>query len=439
MTRIVVVAKNGGDLLQDTQASDVVLNQASVVQVGVTKEHVESILREGNSVVITLKDGEKIVIENFFNDANNADNSLVFPEQDKGFALVEFDAAGKGVNYAGLESVEPLIYSDGNAGLIPWLFPVVTAGGILWWAHRHDKGDGADTTSPTAKAVLTGVTEDTGVNLHDFITQDNTLVFNGKITGPLAADEKIQVSLDGGKTWVDAVVDRGNGSWSYDNTKTPLADGTYTVQVRTIDASGNVGSVTEQKVVIDTQAPVEGSLSDLHLTDDVGPVVGEIKNGTQTDDTRPEFSGKATPEVEHVNIYDNGQLIGTATVKADGTWTFTPETPLSGGAHSLTATPVDQAGNEGKPTAPIGFNVVGDAPPAPTIQTVADDFGSVQGPIQKNGVTDDKTPTISGTAQPGSVVHVYVDGKEVGTATVSPDKTWSLELPNLGVDGPKNI
>ena len=98
MTRIVIVAKNGGDLLQDTQASEVVLSQPSVVQVGVTKDAVESITREGNNVVIVLKNGEKIVVDNFFNDANNADNSLVFPEQDKGFALAEFDSANGAVN-----------------------------------------------------------------------------------------------------------------------------------------------------------------------------------------------------------------------------------------------------------------------------------------------------------------------------------------------------
>ncbi|MEG1856524.1 MAG: BapA prefix-like domain-containing protein [Acinetobacter sp.] len=105
MTRIVIVAKNGGDLLQDTQASEVVLSQPSVVQVGVTKDAVESITREGNNVVIVLKNGEKIVVDNFFNDANNADNSLVFPEQDKGFVLVEFDSANGAVNDPNLGKV----------------------------------------------------------------------------------------------------------------------------------------------------------------------------------------------------------------------------------------------------------------------------------------------------------------------------------------------
>ncbi|WP_213033344.1 Ig-like domain-containing protein [Acinetobacter sp. ANC 3832] len=296
-----------------------------------------------------------------------------------------------------------------------------------------------DTTIPVASAVITGVTDDTGVNAHDYITNDNTLIINGNTTAPLATGDKVQVRIDGGQ-WADAKVN-ADGTWSYDNTANPFTDGNHVVEARVIDAAGNYTPLVKQDITIDTLAPIDSPTSIDSVMDDVGSVQGPITNSvdSKTDDTRPDISGKAPVDADHVNIYDNGKLLGTATVKADGTWTFTPETPLTAGPHSLTAVAEDKAGNVSPASAPWQFGVVGDAPPAPTIQTVADDFGSVQGPIQKNGVTDDKTPTISGTAQPGSVVHVYVDGKEVGTATVSPDKTWSLELPDLGVDGPKNI
>ena len=648
MTRIVIVAKNGGDLLQDTQASEVVLSQPSVVQVGVTKDALESITREGNNVVIVLKNGEKIVVDNFFNDANNADNSLVFPEQDKGFALVEFDSANGAVNYLGLDNLESLLYSNDTAGLIAWLFPVVTAGGILWWAHR-DHDSHKDQSSPTAKATLTSITDDTGVSSTDLITNDKTLILSGKVTQPLATDETVQISLDGGKTWLNTVVDRNNGSWSYDNTQNPLVDGVYTVQVRTVDEAGNIGPISEQKITIDTAvpiqpegvgatdnvgpnvgeipsggttddntptitgkgepgatvevidngkplgtttvdsagnwtftpetpltdgpheitttqtdpagnesapsapfevivdttaptitaeitgisedtglandyltndqslvisgkvsdatqvqagdkvqvrvdggtwadatlkadgtwsldntanplaegkhvvearvvdqagnataptskeitidktAPVDGSLIDAKLLDDVGPVTGEIQDGTSTDDTRPEYTGQATPDVEHVNVYDNGGLIGTTTVQPDGTWSFTPELPLIGGEHSFTAKPVDKAGNEGSATDPVDFKVIGSAPVAPTIQKVEDNAGDVTGDLQKGATTDDNTPTVSGTAQPGTIVHVYSNGTEVGSVAVKPDGTWTLEVADLGAEGEKKL
>ncbi|RKG31118.1 Ig-like domain-containing protein, partial [Acinetobacter rongchengensis] len=157
------------------------------------------------------------------------------------------------------------------------------------------------------------------------------------------------------------------------------------------------------------------------------------------DDTRPEYTGKATTDVEHVNIYDNGGLIGTATVQADGTWTFTPENPLTSGPHEFTAKPVDKAGNEGNPISATSFTIIGEPPQEPAITQVQDDFGAIVGDLQKAQTTDDKTPTVSGTGQAGSVVHVFVDGTEVGSTTVNPDKTWSITLPDLGADGEKKI
>ncbi|MEG2268735.1 MAG: Ig-like domain-containing protein, partial [Acinetobacter sp.] len=278
-----------------------------------------------------------------------------------------------------------------------------------------------------------------GVSSTDLITNDKTLILSGKVTQPLATDETVQISLDGGKTWLNTVVDRNNGSWSYDNTQNPLVDGVYTVQVRTVDGAGNIGPISEQKITIDTVVPTDGSLTEVKLLDDVGAVTGQIQDGTSTDDTRPELTGRATPDVEHVNVYDKGGLIGTATVKADGTWTFTPTIPLTSGPHTFTAKPVDKAGNEGVATDPIDFNVIGSVPLVPTIQTVTDNAGDVTGALKKGSTTDDKTPIVSGTAQPGTIVHVYSNGKDVGSIAVKPDGTWALEVADLGTDGEKKL
>ncbi|MEH0888549.1 Ig-like domain-containing protein, partial [Enterobacter sp. UNJFSC 003] len=102
---------------------------------------------------------------------------------------------------------------------------------------------------------------------------------------------------------------------------------------------------------LDTTAPdnitsgiVDGSLG---LTDDVGPVTGPIADGGTTDDTRPTFAGQATDDIDHVNIYDNGNLIGSAPVDENGNWSYTPDTDLAEGEHSLTVAAVDKAGQEG--------------------------------------------------------------------------------------------
>ncbi|MGY0202994.1 Ig-like domain-containing protein, partial [Acinetobacter soli] len=61
------------------------------------------------------------------------------------------------------------------------------------------------------------ITQDTGSSGSDFVTSDNTLVFNLSTTGTLASGEYVQISLNGGATWIKAVQGSGN-SWSYDRT-----------------------------------------------------------------------------------------------------------------------------------------------------------------------------------------------------------------------------
>ncbi|WP_171057717.1 Ig-like domain-containing protein, partial [Acinetobacter sp. P8-3-8] len=295
-----------------------------------------------------------------------------------------------------------------------------------------------DTTAPTITAEITGITEDTGV-ADDYTTNDTSLVIHGKVSDAtqLQTGDTVQVRVDGG-AWKDATLN-ADGTWSLDNTATPLAEGKHTVEARVVDQAGNATAATSKEITIDTTGPVDGSLSDVKLLDDVGAVTGAIEDGTSTDDTRPEFTGQATPDVDYVNVYDNGGLIGTATVQPDGTWSFTPENPLTSGPHEFSAKPVDNAGNEGNSTDSISFNLIGEPPQEPAITQVQDDFGPEVGDLQKGQSTDDKTPTVSGTGQAGSVVHVFVDGTEVGSTTVNPDKTWSITLPDLGADGEKKI
>ncbi|MCF3128773.1 Ig-like domain-containing protein, partial [Acinetobacter soli] len=192
---------------------------------------------------------------------------------------------------------------------------------------------------------------------------------------------------------------------------------------------------------VDTIPPLANAVTVLDLYDDVGAIQGTISNSPDslTDDTRPAYSGTADASVAIVKVYDNGAYLGSATVGADGKWSFTPSTPIGAGPHSFTASGVDAAGNEGPQSAAWQFKVVGAAPSAPSIQGVTDNQGDVTGDLQKNQTTDDRTPTISGTGQVGAVVTVYVDGTAVGSTTVASDGTWSVTTTDLGADGTKNL
>src|SRR4029453_7480122 len=80
-----------------------------------------------------------------------------------------------------------------------------------------------DTTAPAA-VDITAITDDTGTP-GDFVTSDTTLTVSGT-HGALGADEKVQVSSDGGLTWSDVTTSDAT-TWSFtDPTPTPRASPT---------------------------------------------------------------------------------------------------------------------------------------------------------------------------------------------------------------------
>ena len=67
--------------------------------------------------------------------------------------------------------------------------------------------------------------------------------------------------------------------------------------------------------------------------------------------TKPVINGTAEAGTT-VNIYDGARLLGTATVSAGGTWSFTPPTDLKSGKHSFSAIAVDSTGHAGPVASP---------------------------------------------------------------------------------------
>ncbi|EIC85944.1 Ig-like domain-containing protein [Serratia sp. M24T3] len=181
----------------------------------------------------------------------------------------------------------------------------------------------------------------------------------------------------------------------------------------------------------DTTPP--SAVTNLVITDNVGAVQGAITNGTNTDDNTPTLSGTAEAG-STVNVYDGTTLLGTATVGADGSWSFT--TPALGdGQHSLTVTVTDAAGNTSAATDPVTFTVDTVAPEAAGNITLTNDDGATTVPVGQNGSTNDSTPVLSGTAEPGSTVTISDGGTVLGTTTTGSDGTWTYTTPPLGDGG----
>ncbi|MGO3447188.1 MAG: Ig-like domain-containing protein, partial [Kluyvera intermedia] len=283
-----------------------------------------------------------------------------------------------------------------------------------------------DTQAPQYGITIDSISEDTGQSSSDFITMDTTLTINGSLGSALASDERVQISLDGGNTWVDANVT--NQRWSYTDTR-DLADGDYTYQVRIIDQAGNVGSTSQQVVTVDTTVPdTLGTV--VSYTDSEGERQGTFGSTVATDDASPLISGtlnRAPDSGEIMQLYRDGILLGQVTMNGSASWSF-QDNGLSDGNHTYVLRVTDTAGNY---TESAGFVLkVDTSVPTTTVSVAAQ-------------TTSDTTPIVGGIVsadlENGEYLEVKVNGKTYtsqtgGAVVVDPDhNTWYLQIPDSDV------
>ena len=275
-----------------------------------------------------------------------------------------------------------------------------------------------DTTPPVAVATVTALSADTGT-AGDFITNVALQTVGGTYTGVLGAGEKIQVSADGGTTWVDATA--AAGLWSAGGVT--LVAGTGTLSVRTIDTASNTTAGTGHGYTLETTGPAAPAIT--AITTDSGAAGDHI-----TSDTSLTLSGTAEAN-STVEVFQNGVSIGTTTAGAGGTWSLAdPNTLLNGTTYQFTATATDAANNTSGLSASYAVTIDTAAPAAPAITAITTDSGATG-----DHITSDTSLTLSGTAEANSTVEVFQNGVSIGTTTASAGGTWSLADPNTLLNG----
>ncbi|NHC05124.1 BapA prefix-like domain-containing protein, partial [Acinetobacter sp. 187] len=356
------------------------LTENSAVILDIPKEDVAKITREGNSAVISLRNGETIVIQNFFNNENTADNSLAFVDDSGQMYWAEFTDANGAVTdtikYHLIDDVEPLLYNDDNfAGLIlPWLGGAAAIGGIAAAAgggdddNNNNNNNGGDTTPPAKPEI-------------------NPINPKDPITGTGEAGGEVTVTYPDGST-VTTIVGE-DGTWEVENPGN-LEDGDE-VTAEAKDPAGNVSD--KDKEIVDGIAPTTPSIDPINPKD---PITGTGETGSEITVTYPDGSTVTT-------------IVGE-----DGTWEVENPGNLEDG-DEVTAEAKDPAGNVSDKDKEI---VDGIAPTAPQIDPI--------GP---------KSPQITGTAEPNAKITVtYPDGT-TATTTAGSDGKWSVPTPPNLKDG----
>ncbi|WP_210499602.1 Ig-like domain-containing protein [Vibrio crassostreae] len=242
---------------------------------------------------------------------------------------------------------------------------------------------------------------DSGKSDSDDLTSNTTPTFSG--TGEVGA--KVTLTIDGiaYETQVGA-----DGTWSIDvDNALPEGDNPYSIVIE--DDAGNTKTINGS-VEIDTSITLDGGLdrdSDTNLKDNV------------TSDNTPTFSGTGEAGAE-VTLTINGNDYSTV-VQPDGTWSINVGDTLPDNTYNYDLVIVDDAGNTTSESGSITVD---------TTITLTGGLDSVSdtGTSDKDNLTNDNTPTFSGTGEVGAEVILTIDGQEYKTA-VGADGTWSIELP----------
>ena len=276
------------------------------------------------------------------------------------------------------------------------------------------------TIGPTAVATVTALIADTGSSSSDFITNVASQTVSGTFTGTLGAGEKIQVSANGGTTWVDATA--GSGTWSASGVT--LSTGTGTLLVQTIDTANNTTAGTSHSYTLDATAPSE-TFPTVTLTSDTGASNSDFitsNGGVQFAGAVADTGGAG---IASVQVFNGATPLGTATVGA-GTWSL--NTTLAAGTYNnLKVTVTDLAGNA-TTTANAQTIIVDATAPSETFPTVTltsdtgasnSDFITSNGGVHFAGAVAD-----TGGAGIASV-QVFNGATLLGTATVVAGN-WSL-------------
>lgn len=269
-----------------------------------------------------------------------------------------------------------------------------------------------DTTAPAQPDAPTlAPSSDTGESDSDGITSDTTPTFTGTCV------DGDTITLYSGSTQIGQTICEDG---TYEITSDPLADGEHDITVTATDPAGNVSVVSDPTtVVIDSAAPSAPGITapaDEALLTDNTPTI----SGTGEDDAVVELTANGTPVI-----------CSEGTVRVvSGSWSCTPASPLSDGEYDLVAIQTDPAGNESPASATTTITIDTTAPATPSQPDLA--AGSDTGDSNTDNLTNDTTPTFSGTCEDGSTVILYSGSTQIGSAACSDGEYEITVDPALG-------
>ena len=229
------------------------------------------------------------------------------------------------------------------------------------------------------------------------VTNANPLHLSGK------GEPGDTVLLYDGDTLVGTTVVDAGGHWRADITLP--SEGDHDLRAGFRDPAGNAGAKSEPVTV------------NYDITSPDAPVPEVLENSVGKDlilqglsnDGHVNMAGKNGDAGDIVKLYDGNTLIGSSTVRADGSWSVAGELIGGDGNHNLKASFTDPAGNESEKSTPLTVD----------LDTVA------EAPLF---TLTDNTPTLTGSAgsvEPGALVTIYNGTTPVASFSANADGSWT--------------
>src|SRR5476649_2124507 len=258
------------------------------------------------------------------------------------------------------------------------------------------------TPVPLAPTIL-GLAEHTLNGLHDLGNGDTS--HDASPTFALVTVPGDTYSLyDNGTLVATVVATSSQMGW----TVPALSNGVHNLSITHTNAGGTSApnSVT---VTVDATPPGVPVITTIH--DATGPLAGYIPPTGLASDAQPTIMGTGHAG-DTINVFDHTTLLGTALVDSTGRWNFTPQTPLTGGAHELFATQSDG----------VHTSAVSESYPFSLAQIMVTGVTASDGTAIANGGTAHGPITVTGWIADASIdsshIALYVSGGNMGTGTV---------------------
>ncbi|WP_218728441.1 Ig-like domain-containing protein, partial [Pseudomonas sp. D1HM] len=233
MKNIVIVDKSTGAGAEHA-FGNVALNETSIVKLPISPASVQSMQQSGKNLVVTLKSGETVTIQNFFAvGEDGATSQLVLEDEDGTLYLGQYSSPYSGFTFSEISSLEELTLAaqagTGTPDWLVWGLSLLGVGAAIAILSRDGGGgggggDGGDTTAPTAPTDLS-------------VSPDGATVFGKGEAGTTVTIKDAQGNTVGTGT----VGSDGNFAVGL---KPPQVNG-ETLDVTLTDGSGNVSDPSQ--------------------------------------------------------------------------------------------------------------------------------------------------------------------------------------------------